>query len=223
MGLPVMGGATLVAGSGLTPTVSVRAECIRIGVSEFRDVVATVQDLALYTTRYRREVSGLVGMDILRGAITRIDFPNRRLTMQASTPLHRKPVADIPIWSFKELPLVDCELPNSLKAALIVDTGCDCEIEVFDAVASALRLGQQSTRARADASTDLEIQSTGVAESLVCGNFRVAPVSVIARNSKDAASYNGMARPGMFGNKILAKFVVELDLKTSRLRLYSPE
>jgi predicted aspartyl protease len=222
LGFPVVTRANLIAPGGTRATFNVRVSCLRIGAHQFTNVEAAVQDTTLYSAHYKRQVAGLIGTDLLHGAITQIDFSNKMLTMIADKPLARRPEADLPLSSIQGLPLITCTLPPSLQADLIVDTGCDCEFTVYDGVASKVRTDRSKTVNRSDASGISVDQTRADIESAACGDLALGPASVIMAVSTDATRYGGAGRPGMLGNVILSRYLVELDLKDNRLRLFKP-
>lgn len=171
------------------------------------------------------KVHGILGYDLFKNFIVKIDYLNRVLTFYNHDTFKKK------LWSYTELPLVventkpyiyqTVKLNNSeqIKAKLMIDTGASHSLMLHQNSDSAIVVPEKNIRDILGAGIAGSIEGhVGRIDYMLIDSYRLD--EVIAR-FPDVGTYNDIIenteRHGTVGGGVLRRFSTYLDYKNERL------
>ena len=142
-----------------------------MGRRSFKNVRAVSDSMTLFAQFYQHPVDGLIGMEMLRNTVTTIQYPQSLLWFERRQPTAGEhEVANLPLRFETGVPLISCRLPDAAEIQVVVDTGNDIELIVYDDGVVPLT---NTRRVRYGDTTGTSFVTEGNLESLSCGDFSI--------------------------------------------------
>ena len=216
--------------SNLTPTGStVRYTALISTMSTLSQssagVEVLVDDLALYSNAYKRQVGGLLAMDFLKDYDLLVDFPHSQIgLLQDGTKLSRfGKLLTVKLTSEKGLPLLSITLPTGKTARLIFDTGFDslADALLFQSQVEDLRLLPPITTGTVQDVNGLQLVRIGTIPWLRIGKGRLKPAIVKVSEQVPPRMFS-FAHAGLIGLFPFQKGVVALNFPRHTLMVSAP-
>lgn len=210
----------LVAPGGTTKSMLVEIN-LCLGGHKAGPIIAATQDLRPYTRMYRTNIDAVLGTDFLKEFVVHIDYPLRRVAFLRRSESNKAQVTAIPFQLVAGMPLIDTTLPGDVHAFVIIDTGHFMEIMFYDDISRDLQLHPPFSTRRIGGAADTHIVRLGQIPWIEIGSYRLNRVNVGIHPLVEKNPFNSVYKPGLLGNAVLEKYVIELDYPGLTLRLYA--
>ena len=216
LGLEAVGELAIGGGGGNAAMSYVRGVSFALPGVQLRDQIVTAVPLDALEGPLGHRIDGILGYDFLSRFVVEIDYPKSKLTLYDRAAGHHPSGQPIPILLHGAIPSVRAMVDvggRPVVAKLIVDTGCNCELQFSAPFTRLHRLIEASPKLLpqkfrgAGAETN---QVVGRVAGLALGGLHLR--SLIAAFSRDTAGV--MADPdraGLLGGDLLRRFVATFD------------
>jgi hypothetical protein len=197
---------------------------VEVGGIQLKDQVFTVFDLASLAKVEGVEGQGLIGYEIARRAVIRIDYANHQLTIIKPDQFHPPANAiKVPFKFNSHVPMIQAEL-DGISGEFEIDTGSRASVSIMGPFATSNHLNEKY-----QAKTEV-IGGYGVGgpsrallvrpQILKIGSIEIKdPVGLIELGNRGAAA--AMQTAGNIGGGILKRFTLTLDYE-NRVLYFEP-
>jgi len=216
LGLEAVGDLAIGGGGGNAAMSFVRGVSFALPGVQLRDQIVTAVPLDALEEPLGHRIDGILGYDFLSRFVVEIDYPKATLTLYDRAAGHRPSGQPIPIIMQGAVPTVRAMVDvagRPAAAKLIVDTGCNCELQFSAPFTHLHRLIEASPKLLPQKSRGAGAESDeviGRVAGIALGGLHLR--SLIASFSRDTVGV--MADPdraGLLGGELLRRFVATFD------------